>query len=196
MSRSLSAVATGAVLDPQRTALFIALLAITHDDISTIYVANNREMVTYAANDYLAYPFEMSLPTDQEDRPPQVSLSISNVDRLLIEAIDRISSPPSVALTYVLNGTPPTLEIGPVNFIMRSADSSDAVISMRLTFAAMLDEPFPASVMTPTAYPGVFGGVPEGTTWTGSGARGVAFVESVFAEPEATPAGKRRRRRN
>lgn len=194
--------ATSAVLDPQRTALFIALLDITHPGdgtppvASAFYVANNREIVPYGGNSYLPYPFSISLPVESEDRPPQVSLSIENVDRLLIETIRDIVTPPTVALRYVLNGTPPTLEVGPISFVMRSADYNAATISMKLTFAAMLDEPFPASVMTPGTYPGVFGGVPEGTTWTGSATgRPVTVTETSFGEPEATPAGKRRRRR-
>ena len=194
MSRTLSVVATGAVLDQQRTALFLPVLKIVHGT-TEFYVVDGRETVTYDGNDYLPYPFSISLPMESEDRPPQVTLSIDNVDRLLEELIRSITTPPTVILSYLLNGTPPTLEVGPISFIMRTAERNAATITMRLTFAAVLDEPFPSSVMTPGTYPGIFGGVPEGTDWEPLADRAAEGALPSFGEPAKTGYGKRRRRR-
>jgi len=198
MSRSLSSTAVAALAAQETTALLITLLEIDHDDLSEpFYVSNNRETVTYDGNDYLPYPFDIAFPVESEDRPASVKLTFDNSDRLLVETIRSISTPPSVAMAIVLNGSPPTLEVGPFPFIMQSVDYDATKIVATLTYTAMLDEVFPSARFTPTNYPGIFGGLPPGVDWDPGGDRDSVLSEQlrVFGEPAYSGYQKRRRRR-
>ena len=42
---------------------------------------------------YLACPFFLELPSDEEDRPPRARLRIDNVDRRQVRAV-RLADPP------------------------------------------------------------------------------------------------------
>ena len=164
MARTMSGTALAAMYSQETDECFLCLLEIYHplldDPDHTIKLVN--DWVDHGA--YTAYPFDIGLPTDAKDRPPEATLRLDNVDRMLIEAIDAVSTPPDVKLEVVLASDISTVEAGPFEFKMRALDYDVQEITAKLTYEIMLDEPSPGDTMGPNTFPGIFGG--RAQEWT------------------------------
>lgn len=162
MARTMSGTALAAMFSQETEECFLCLLEIDHTDLvgGTIKVVNDWK--NHGA--YTAYPFDIGLPNDSEDRPPEATLRLDNVDRMLIEAIDLVSTPPDVKLEVVLASDINTVEAGPFEFKMRALDYDVNEITAKLTYEIMLDEPSPGDTMGPNTFPGIFGG--RAQEWT------------------------------
>ena len=156
MARTMSGTALAAMYSQETDECFLCLLEINHALLvgGTIKIVN--DWVGHGA--YTAYPFDIGLPTDAKDRPPEATLRLDNVDRMLIEAIDAVSTPPDVKLEVVLASDISTVEAGPFEFKMRALDYDVQEITAKLTYEIMLDEPSPGDTMGPNTFPGIFGG--------------------------------------
>lgn len=63
----------------------IILLTINHPDLNDpIRVVNDTDNITSNGVEYIAFPFNLSLPDDHENRLPRARLSIANVGRDLM----------------------------------------------------------------------------------------------------------------
>lgn len=157
MSRTVSAGAKAALFAQQTDAVFLVLLEISHSELSSpIRVVNNMTDVTSGGNVFLASAFDVNLPDDTSDKPPQVSLSICNVDRSITQALADITTPPTVKMWVVLASSPSTLEVGPLEFTLLSVEYDVLTIRGTLGYEPILNEPFPADSFTPEYFPGLF----------------------------------------
>ena len=163
MSRTLSSVALEAIFSQETDEAFVPLVLINHPSMSEpLRVAGSREAVT--TNDslgnnvrYEAYPFSIMLPNDHDDRPPEVSISIDNVDRRIVDSIrTAIDGAPSVTMSIVLESSPTTLEAGPFEFTVRSVEWNRLTVKGVISYEAILDEPYPAGTFNPVEFPGLF----------------------------------------
>lgn len=157
MSRSLSSAAAAALHAQETSEAFIKLVEISGGGLSVpIRAASSRTDVVSNGATYTAYPFEISLPQEDENRPPEVELVIDNIDRTIVDAVRSLSSPPTVTLSIVLESSPDTVEAGPFNFTMKSASWNKLTVSGRLSYEAILDEPYPAGTFNPVEFPGLY----------------------------------------
>ncbi len=107
---------------------------------------------------YAHCPFEIGLPPDTEDAQPRLTLRIANADRAIVESVRSITSPMKVQLSVVLAGSPDTVEMGPLEFTLRDTRYDAGIVEGELRYEDILNEPFPAAVVTPGRFPGVFKG--------------------------------------
>lgn len=157
MSRSLSIVAKQAIFGQSTDQVFLMLLTIDHDDLSSpIRVVNNYENITSGGDVYVGYPFVFSLPDEDEETLSQVELVISNVDRLLVNSVRSINSPLSVVLEVILADTPDTIEAGPLNMTMRDVKYDALRLTGTCNFQDILNEAYPNGLYIPSDYPGLF----------------------------------------
>lgn len=66
MARSLPTSVITAVNKQTTTSVFLVLLEIYHPDIGTYYLVNNTQNVVAGATTYLAFPFSVMLPPDDQ----------------------------------------------------------------------------------------------------------------------------------
>lgn len=157
MPRSLSATAKAAIYAAQTEQVFLLLLEISHASLSpTLRFVDNLQDVVSGGNTYTAFPFQLSLPDDQDDQLARVTLSIDNVDRQIVQAIRSLTSPPTIALKIVLASSPNTVEAGPFDFTLRETEYDALVVSGTLAFEDFLNEPYPVGSFTPNFFPGLF----------------------------------------
>ncbi len=72
-------------------------LTISHPRLSVpIRVTDNDVDLVSGGDTYLACPFFLELPSDEEDRPPRARLRIDNVDRNQVRAVRLADSAPTV----------------------------------------------------------------------------------------------------
>lgn len=146
-----------AVYKQQTDEAFILLLTIDHPNLEPpVRVCLNSQNITSRGNEYIAYPFDMDLPSDDPESPSRVTLTIDNVDRKIVIAIRQLEGPPTVELEVIMASTPDTVEAGPYSFTLRNANYDSLQVDGELAFEDILNEPFPAESFTPATHPGLF----------------------------------------
>lgn len=157
MARSISLTAKQAINAPETSEAFLVLLTIDHADIDPpIRVSSDAVDTISRGNTFVAFPFELSLPDDTDDRPPRARLSIDNVDRKIVKAIRSINSAPSVLMEIVRGADPDIVEAAFPDFQMREIAYDALVVEGALTVEELEGEPYPARIFSPADFPGLF----------------------------------------
>jgi hypothetical protein len=157
MARTISNAAKQAIFAQQTSKVFLSILTIDHSQLAQpIRVVNNRDNITSGGDLYQGYPFAFSLPDEDEETLSKVELTITNVDRLLVESVRSIATPLSVVLEVILADTPDTIEVGPITFSMSQVQYDALKLTGTCNFQDLLNEPYPEGSYTPSNYPGLF----------------------------------------
>ena len=157
MSRdNLSATLIEAVLSQETKEVYLLLITISSDELSyDLRFANNYEDVSSGGETYLGYPFEISLPDDEEKRLPSVQIVIDNVAREIIDEIRTLTAAPTLEMSVVLAGSPDTVEDGPYSLTLRDVSWDKISIRGRLQGDDILNQQY-GEKFTPQYFRGLF----------------------------------------
>jgi hypothetical protein len=159
MSRSTSLTLRTAINAEETGEAFLILLDIYHASFgppTTLRFVNNYTDITSNGNDYIAYPFSITIPSDLEDSLPKVQLTIDNIDRSIMDEIRSLTSAPDVNISVILASDPDTVEAGPFETKLRNVDYNFSAITGDLQAEDILNEPYPGVFFTPDQFPGLF----------------------------------------
>ena len=123
---------------------------ITETSSDVIYGTQSR------GNDYLFLPAQITLPSQTEEAPPQMRISIDNVSRDLVAEIRALSSPPAFQVELVTADDPDTVLAMWPEFLMANIQYNATTINADLVIETLQAEPYPAGTFTPAEFPGVF----------------------------------------
>lgn len=157
MSRNISEAARAALYAPETNEAFIVLLTIGHADMEEpLRVCNNTAAVTSRGETYIAYPFELTLPDDEDNRPPRARLVIDNVDRQIVQTVRQLVSSPSVTIEIIRAAAPDVVEATFQDFRFTNISYDSHVVEGDLTVEDFTAEPYPAASFSPSLFPGLF----------------------------------------
>lgn len=157
MSRDISPETQAAIFAPQTEEAFLILLTISHASLpAPLRVCNNAVDITSRGDIYIAFPFELSLPDDGDDRPPRARLAIDNVDRQIVQAVRSLDSSPAVLIEIVRAAAPDTVEARFEDFRFTNISYDSNLVEGDLTLEDFTSEPYPAAAFTPGLFPGLF----------------------------------------
>lgn len=140
----------------QESSLPLVLIEIDHDDLSQpILVVNNKTNVTSNGDEYIAFPFEIILPDENEGAPPRAKLRIDNVSREIGEAIRSISSSPSVTIRVIRQETPDVYEMEFAGMRLNRVTYDALSVEGELEFEDLTREPFPYQTFSPANFTGI-----------------------------------------
>lgn len=105
---------------------------------------------------YYFFPFQLTLPTDQEGALPRGSLAIDNVSRELTETIRSIGDPLTVDIELVLSSDLDHVEVQFMQFELVRVSYDDSVITGELVLDNLEGEAYPAMRFDPVRFPGLF----------------------------------------
>lgn len=136
----------------------IVLVTIEHDDLDApIRVTNYDVDVVSDSETFVAYPFELALPTEPEEGAPRATITIDNVHRDIVEAIRNASgAAPKVTLAVVLASSPDEIEASFPGFDLKNVSYDALTIEGELTLDSLAGERYPAGRFRPGAFPGLF----------------------------------------
>lgn len=157
MSRTISPATLREMFAQETDSVFLVLLTLEHPDMETIRVVNNTEDIVSRGNVYTAFPFDARLPPDVSEQLGTVALTISNVDRRLIDEIRVIEGPIAATMEVITASAPNVVEVGPLEFDMVDSEYNVDSITSTLAYEPILDEPFPAGTFNPQQFPAIFG---------------------------------------
>jgi hypothetical protein len=157
--RTTSAALRQAVTAQQTHEAFLVLLEIDHSSMGApIRVVNNNRPVGSGGDLYQAFPFQVKLPDERDDRMSTVTLRIDNVDQQIVAALRQLSGAATVTLSVVLASAPDDVEAGPFSFTLSRASYDANAVVATLEYEDVLREPIPGDKFTPTNFPGMFTG--------------------------------------
>jgi len=157
MSRNVSDTLKGAVNAEATAEVFIVLLTIDHDDLVTpIRVSSDGVDTTSRGEVFIAFPFDLSLPTDRARDVPRATLAIDNVDRQIVTSLRKISSAPDVTIEIVFASDPETVEVAFTDFQLRDVRYDSLVVTGDMTLDSLAAEPYPSGTFTPAGFAGMF----------------------------------------
>jgi hypothetical protein len=157
MARTTSNTLRTAVNAEETSEIFLILLEISHASISpTLRFVNNYTNITSGGNEYIAYPFTITIPSELEDSVPRVSLTIDNIDRSIMDEVRSLTSAPDVSISVILASGPDTIEAGPFETKLRNVDYDANSITGDLQAEDILNEPYPGVFFNPMNFPGLF----------------------------------------
>jgi hypothetical protein len=156
LARNLSAGATASINAQETDEVWLTLLTIDSPELAQpLRFVNNNASVESRGNVYLAFPFEVEFPGQDEENPGEARLMIDNVDRAIVNFIRTISSPPEVTMEVVLGSSLDTVEASFENMTLRNVTYDAKTVSGLLKFEDIVIEPV-TYAMTPERFPGQF----------------------------------------
>jgi hypothetical protein len=156
VARNLSATATASINAQSTDEVWLTLLTIDSPELEIpLRFVNNNESVTSRGDVYLAFPFDIEFPGQDEENPGEARLVIDNIDRSIVNFIRTIFTPPVVSIEVVLASSPDTVEAGFYNMTLRNVSYDAKAVSGLLKFEDIVIEPV-TFAMTPERFPGQF----------------------------------------
>lgn len=147
----------------------VFLLTITHDGLTqpirvssdpTVRLQETATDVIYGTrsrgNDFVFFPFRLTLPTDEDDGPQNMQLSLDNVTREYMSILRSISGPPSVTTEIVLSESPDLVEATWPEYLLTEVKYDALTITGTLMLETLYREPFPALAFSPGYFPALF----------------------------------------
>lgn len=156
MPRVFSTAATASINSQATDEVWLTLLTIDSDELDApLRFVNNNESLTSRGNVYLAFPFDIEFPGQDEENPGEARLAIDNIDGSIVNFIRTIVAPPVVTIEVVLASTPDTVEAAFANMTLRNVSYDAKTVSGLLKFEDIVIEPV-TYAMTPERFPGQF----------------------------------------
>ncbi len=157
MSRDTSRAARAALNAPETAETFLILLTLSHAQLTQpIRVTSDAVATASRGESFTPFPFELSLPDDNDGRPPEARLVIDNIDRQIVRAVRLLPSAPLVLIEIVRAAAPDTVEARFEDFRLTDVSYDSQAVEGNLTVEDFTAEPFPAFLFSPGLFPGLF----------------------------------------
>lgn len=153
MPRTISHDALTAMLAQSTSEVFIELLTISHPSLLTpIRLCNNSVPVVSNGLQYEPAPFQAELPADAEDREPRATMTVSNVDQSIVEAVRGLAGRPSFTIAVVTASEPDVYEFAPHAFDVLSVRGDANQLTFDMIFSELAQEAFPSLTFSPVHF--------------------------------------------
>lgn len=159
--RTLSPAMLAAMHAPETAEAVLVRISIHHPLIvgGPLRLVSNLENLVANGNTYTAFPFQITLPDDDEaGAVPRLKLVIDNVDRQIVTTIRQLppSPPPTVDLDICLASQPDVAEVTYTGLALRTVPYDVYTVEGDLVLDEDDREPYPQYAMTPALFPGLF----------------------------------------
>ena len=156
MPRVFTTAGTASINAQSTDEVWLTLLTIDSDELAApLRFVNNNESLSSRGNVYMAFPFDIEFPGQDEENPGEARLVIDNIDGSIVNFIRNIVTPPAVTIEVVLASTPNSVEAAFANMTLRNVSYDAKTVSGLLKFEDIVVEPV-TYAMTPERFPGQF----------------------------------------
>ena len=157
MPRTLSAAARRAAFAAETGEWWVTLITLSHPSLpEPLRFCTDTVDTVSRGHTFHRSPIQVVLPDDSGDQTQTSRLTIDNLDQAYTQALRSITTPLTVLLEVVLASDPDTVEMSCPDLQLRRATLDDAIIDGELTGDGLVGEPFPAQIMAPSGFPGLF----------------------------------------
>lgn len=136
--------------------VYLALLTLTHPDVPQgVHLANNDESITSNGQEFIGFPFEISLPSE-DDNFPRAQLTVQNIDRVIGRTLMPLTTPMRAKIQVVLFSDPDDVWLEYKNFYLRSVTGNAYTVSGEIDTWDFGSDPWPARRATKDRFPSLF----------------------------------------
>lgn len=136
----------------------LVLLEIHHPSLTIpVRLVNDRKSVVSQGEQYMACPFELVLPDENESQLPRASLSITNIGRALTTWIDRTQGGMDAEVRIIIiQRSAPSIHEWELWVDLSSVTMDIERVSAQLTFDDILNKPSVPIIYNTTKTPALF----------------------------------------
>lgn len=146
-----------AVLEPNTKEVFLFLLTFNHPSFADpIRLVNNLEDIHSRGNDYIAFPLELVLPSDDGDSLPMIEITCQNASLELIDEVRSITGSMSLKLEFILASNPDFVEFSIDDMRVAQVEYDKQILKMTCTVDDLLNTAFPKERYLPSNFGGLF----------------------------------------
>lgn len=146
-----------AQLSKQTGKVVVSLISISSDElVDDINITGNGKAIISNSVLYTYRKCDVILPDEGPDTDSSTTVTIGNVTREIDILLAPLVEKPSVTISYVLEDTPDTIEIGPGTFLLEYVSSDAFTLEGSLSGNNELDEIVPKDDINPSNCPGSF----------------------------------------
>lgn len=162
MARPVSPETREAVYASQTDKIWLYLVEISSSEFTpvlgtdTLYFVQNNENIVHQSNTYIAVNFSVTSPIQEDGSIQDTSLTISAIDRTVVEAIRSINNAPDIKLFMVRTDDPDTVEVGPWDFKLRQVSYDVKSITGTLMIDSPLDRKASTITVSPFTFPSAY----------------------------------------
>lgn len=156
--RNYSASARQNLLATSADEPFLVLLEITHSDLAVpVRVVNDTQNLTSNSSEFIACPFDITLPDDVSGQVPQAKLEIDNIGRDLTQWLEysRGGQGAICRIMQVMRSDPNVIEFDMTLDLMNMVITNETVTGI-LGFQNMLNRTGTVTTFTPQTAPGLW----------------------------------------
>jgi hypothetical protein len=146
----------GSLTASATSVVWLALLRITAPGESAVCLVNNTEPIVSRGLTYSPFPFAVTLPADDSESLPTVTLTLTNVDQSLVDYIRGAIDAPKIEVELVTSAYPDTVEKSLTFLKLGTVQYDSLTITGQLTLDNFLTQAFPAESYTPPYFPALF----------------------------------------
>ena len=164
-SASLSDAIKEAYATAPSALIVLNTLEIRHESIATPFYliqAQQNMMLTLGNGqvvEFLALPFDLTLPKAGDDGLQELNITIDNVDLQISDFLKKAStfaSPVEILFSpYLSNDLTTPQMVPPLRLFMKDASITTTEISVRATMADLINKKFPRELYTRERFPGL-----------------------------------------
>lgn len=136
----------------------LVALEITHPDLAVpVRVVNDSQNITILGDDYLACPFQLTLPDDVDQQVPKARLSVDNIGRELTQWLELSGGGKGAKcrMMMVLPSDPDVIEYD-LTMDMSGLSIDNTSVSADLGYQETLNQSAVATRYDPITSPGLF----------------------------------------
>jgi hypothetical protein len=156
VSNSLSPSLLAQMFNQESDDPFLMLLTISHADFPTIRLVNNTVDQTSRGEAYIAFPMQITLPSDDGETTRQVQIEFDNVSLELVEELRSVITPMDVKIEMVLASDLDAVQLSLEELKLTSVTYNKQRVSAKLYMDSFLTVELTSERYTPTNYKGLF----------------------------------------
>lgn len=153
--RNLSNSALASLNAQDTSEAYLVLLEIDAGEVDPYRFTSDAVNTVVGLDTYESFPFDITLPKSVDGKVSTAQLSVTNVDRRLVDAIRTLTVPMTVNIKVVLGSDPTDIMMQYQDFTWRQLTYDAATVTGTLTLEDFLNEPV-GHIMGSSNFPGLF----------------------------------------
>lgn len=135
----------------------LLLLTLNFPNATNFYFVNNTENITSNSQEFTAFPFSFTLPSDTSDSVPELTITLDNIGLELIDDFRTNTDSIKCRVDLIFASNPDFLEVTINELIVKSISYNKQFITISVGYDDILNTSIPSSTYNPINFPGIFG---------------------------------------
>jgi hypothetical protein len=107
-------------------------------------------------NQFIYLPVVLELPSDTEEGPKIMRITIDNVSQQIGSTVRQMVGPFRMSCEFVLSDDTDTVMATWPDYVLTNVRTNEMTVSAEVVVDMMFSEPFPAGTFNPAEFPGLF----------------------------------------